>query len=123
MSHTPGPWRWELNESSKSVSLVGGKPMFDKTVMDFRRYGTGGAAPSFNDAVATGEYNIMERCEVYGKLVSGREHHADWFKDISHPDAQLIADAPMILQALRDLYLSGSTGHVEDILAKYPAKS
>lgn len=98
---TPGPWRWELNESSKSIALAGGKPTFDKTVMDFARWGMGGAAPRFNDAVASGELNIMERAEKYGAEVPGREHHANWFKIIAHPDAAWIAAAhPSAILAL-----------------------
>jgi hypothetical protein len=42
--HTPGPWRWEFNAERKSVDLVGGRPMFDLTVMDFARWGMGNAA-------------------------------------------------------------------------------
>jgi hypothetical protein len=93
LAASKGPWRWELNEDSKSAQLVGGRPMFDKYVMDFARWGMGGAAPRFNDAIASGEYNIMERVEKYGAVVPGREHHANWFKDIDHPDAQWIAAA------------------------------
>lgn len=87
---TPGPWRWKLNESSKSVEIVGGRPTFDKTVMDFVRWGMGRAAPRFNDAVSEGKYNIMERVEKYGAVVPGREHHSDWFKDVAHPDASFM---------------------------------
>lgn len=88
-----GPWRWELNHQNKGVSLVGGSPQFDKTVMGFERWGMSGAAPCFNDAVAGREYNIMERAERYGVKVAGREHHANWFMDVEHPDAQWIVAA------------------------------
>jgi hypothetical protein len=88
-----GPWQWELNRQNKSVWLTGGRPTFDKIVMDFARWGMGGAAPRFNDAVASGKYNIMERVDKYGVKVPGREHHANWFMGVAHPDAQWIAAA------------------------------
>lgn len=95
---TAGPWRWELNEKHKQIQLCGGKPTFDKTVMGFARYGMGGAAPLFinpND-----EMCILERAEFFGEIFSGREHHADWFKTINTPDANLIAAAPELYEAL-----------------------
>lgn len=94
---TPGPWRWELNEGYKQVYLCGGKPMFDLTVMDFVRYGMGGAAPRFNRTLTQPGINLMERVEHFACVVSGREHHADWFKSVQHPDALLIAAAPDLL--------------------------
>lgn len=99
--HTPGPWRWELNEKSKIVQLQGGIPKFDCTVMDFVRYGMGGAAPRFVTKFRP-HLNILKRCEEYGVIVPGREHHADWHKTIVHPDARLIAAAPDLLEALND---------------------
>jgi hypothetical protein len=104
--HTPGPWRWELNKQGKAVNLVGGKPTFDKTVMDFVRYGMGQAAPRFNKARIKSKendgdnWNIMERCEVFSEVVPGREHHENWFRCINHPDAKLIAAAPELLESL-----------------------
>lgn len=99
---TPGPWRWELNEKHKDVQLSGGKPTFDKTVMDFVRYGMGGAAPRFNMELCS-DYCIMERAEKFGVSVDGREHHSDWFKSIAHPDAEWIAAAnPQAILALLD---------------------
>lgn len=102
---TPAPWRWELNEKAKSVSICGGKPMFDLTVMDFVRWGMGGAAPRFNKEKRPG-LNLMERCEQFGEVVKGREHHAHWFKDINHPDALLMVKAPELLQFIIDTYQS-----------------
>jgi hypothetical protein len=60
-----------LNRKSKQVQLCGGVPRFDLTVMDFVRWG-----------------------------IPGRDHHADWFQTIDHPDAHLIAAAPTMLEAL-----------------------
>lgn len=50
--HTPGPWRWEVNLSGTSIRLMGGRPQFDKTVMDFVRWGMSRATPRFNAAIA-----------------------------------------------------------------------
>lgn len=100
---TPGPWRWEINLQSKIVHLVGGKPQFDKTVMDFERWGMGGAAPRFNEAIAGNEYNIMSRVHEkreWIKPFDGRAHHAKWCAAIDHPDAALIAAAPEIDKSL-----------------------
>jgi len=100
---TPGPWRWELNPKSKCVRLCGGKPRFDLTVMDFVRWGIGGAAPRFVSGLLT-------RCDTMGVIVPGREHHAAWFQGLSHPDADLIARAPDLLaenESLRaELYIA-----------------
>lgn len=104
-THTPGPWRWEVNRSHKSVKLCGGPPKrgfgrYDLTVMDFSRYGMNGAAPVF----WLWDYEKMvgqpRRADQLATAVEGREHHAMWFADIDHPDARLIAAAPDLLDAL-----------------------
>ncbi|GEM_PF-2604728 len=96
---TPGPWRWELNESAKSVNLCGGGGVpFDLTVMDFERYGMNGAAPCFMGNL------FLERAEKFSRVVKGREHHQKWFKGINHPDALLIEKAPEMLDMLIDIY-------------------
>lgn len=95
--HTPGPWRWEINLKSRVVRLTGGvRPLYDLTVMDFVRWGMGNAAPRFID-----QDHLMERADTYAAVVPGREHHAQWFQGLSHPDAHLIAAAPDLLAALR----------------------
>ena len=106
IGHTPGPWRWEFNKQSKSVYLVGGKPKFDKTVMQFGRWGMGHAVPLFNSQITGNLYNIMKRlCDVpeWTKPFEGLEHHASWRMDVSHPDAVLMAAAPELLEALKEL--------------------
>lgn len=105
--HTPGPWRWEFNRKNKSIQLVGGVPTFDKTVMDFERWGMGGACPRFNEKIAGNEFNIMTRVSDHPDWIApfdGRTHHADWCADVMHPDARLIAAAPMLLDAAISAY-------------------
>ncbi len=104
MKHTPGPWRWEVNESSKVIHLVGGCPRFDLTIIDFQRWGMNGATMLLRDPALDG-MNLMERCTRWAVKVTGREHHASWFKGIDHPDARLIEAAPALL-ALAHQYAS-----------------
>lgn len=101
--HTPGPWRWEFNQKHKSVALVGGKPQFDLTVMDFERWGMHGAVPRMRDT-AIGGMNIMHKvCDRADWIapLPGREHHADWCAGLTQPDLRLIAAAPDLLAALK----------------------
>lgn len=94
--HTPGPWRWEINLASKSLHLVGGVPKFDLTVMDFKRWGMGGSTARLRDLSEDG-MNIMHKVHERPDWIApfeGREHHADWCADITHPDMVLIASAP-----------------------------
>ena len=63
-----------------------------------------GAAPVFwfwdyNKAVGK-----PARADELAVAVDGREHHADWFADIDHPDARLIAAAPDLLVAAQLAY-------------------
>lgn len=97
--HTPGPWRWEVNEKHKTMALCGGVPRYDLTVMGFERWGLGSAQISLRDTTKDG-LNFMQKVSHWAVVVKGREHHAYWFKGISHPDAQLIEAAPLLLSAL-----------------------
>jgi hypothetical protein len=101
---TPGPWRWEVNETTKTVSLQGGKPKYDCTVMDFVRWGMQSAMPRF--VVEPKPYlNIMKPMTDFMKISPGREHHSSWFKIIDHPDANLIAASPDLYQALKEVQI------------------
>lgn len=111
--HTPGPWRWEYSAKSKSVNLVGGFPRFDKTVMQFERWGMNGASPLFNAKITGYLWNIMERpCDQPDWIApfQGREHHADWCAKLVHPDAVLIEAAPDLLEALEMMLEFPKTG-------------
>jgi hypothetical protein len=116
--HTPGPWRWEFNAKHKSMQLCGGVPKYDLTVMDFVRWGMGGAAIRLRNPVDE-SLQVMRRCEAWAVPVTGREHHADWFMTIDHPDARLIASAPQLLEwvkAYRDR-MSDDEGELAALLA------
>lgn len=93
--HTPGPWRWELNKKFKTINLCGGKPTFDLIVMGFERYGMQHAQPRFLDTM-----KILRPSTESAIIIPGREHYKDWFMGIDHPDANLIAAAPELLEAL-----------------------
>jgi hypothetical protein len=114
---TPGPWRWEINLSAKTVSLVGGKPKYDEYVMDFARYGFRNATPRFKTGVNQG-LSIMENAEKYAENIPGREHHSKWCQTISHPDAQLIATAPELLETAMHV----SEMYAEEIREDYPGR-
>lgn len=107
--HTPGPWRWEINRSSKVLHLVGGQPhQYDLTIMDFDRWGMSRAVATLRDTAEDG-MNIMHRlCDRPDWIAPfpGRAHHADWCADVTHPDMRLMAAAPDLLGALRALRLA-----------------
>ena len=102
--HTPGPWRWEFNAEHKRLHLVGGRPQYDLSIMDFDRWGMGGAVATLRDTSEDG-MNIMHRlCDRPDWIAPfpGRAHHASWCSDVTHPDMRLMAAAPDLLEALKD---------------------
>lgn len=108
-AHTAGPWRWEVNPTTKHVNLCGGhRREFDLTVVDFTRWGMSSAMPRFRD-MREGELNLMTRCTEFMQVAPGRAHHASWFQLLNHPDANLIAAAPDLLAALEGLDRDGWT--------------
>lgn len=93
---TPGPWRWEISLSARSVELCGGSPKsgfgaYDHSVMSFKRWGMGSAAPVFWSW--DGHLGHPQRADEVAVPVEGREHHATWFRQIDHPNAGYIAAA------------------------------
>lgn len=101
--HTPGPWRFEFNVEHRRVHLVGGRPQFDLTIMDFCRWGMGGATILLRDTAHDG-MNIMHKLHERSDWIApepGREHHKSWHQLVTHPDARLIEAAPDLLKALK----------------------
>ena len=98
--HTPGPWRWEFNSSHRNLSLVGGRPQYDLTIIDFERWGMNGATMRLRDTAHDGMqllYRVHERPDWIAPE-PGREHHRSWHQLLTHPDARLIAAAPDLLE-------------------------
>jgi hypothetical protein len=71
---------------------------YDYYILDFDRWGTGGATPRFRNSD-----NLMIKAVEFAEPVHGREHHANWFQSINHPDALLIAAAPELFEACAQL--------------------
>lgn len=97
--HTAGPWRWEFNGTSKSLHLVGGRPTYDLTVIDFARWGMDGATMRLRVKERDGMqilYRVHERPDWLAPE-PGREHHNGWHQLLTHPDALLSQDAPALL--------------------------
>lgn len=109
IKHTPGPWRWEFNAKHKVLHLVGGRPQYDLTILDFSRWGMRGAVATLRDTSEDG-MNIMHRlCDRPDWIAPfpGRTHHASWCSDVRHPDMRLMAAAPELLEALKGLCETG----------------
>ena len=99
---TPGPWRWELNEKHKSIHLVGGKPMYDLTILQPIRWGMYSATFFIRDTAYDG-LNLLHKLHERRDWIThfdGRKHHVSWCADVNHPDMRLISAAPDLLEAL-----------------------
>lgn len=95
--HTPGPWLWELNVKHHGLELCGGRPRYDLTVLDFKRWGMSSAIARFRtDAHGP---NTLQKATDFARPIPGREHHSSWLQAVDHPDAHLIAAAPDLLEA------------------------
>jgi hypothetical protein len=120
--HTPGPWRWELNEKHRHVHLVGGRPQYDLTILEPIRWGMSGATLHIRDTAHDG-MNLMHKLHERRDWIApfpGRAHHAHWCADVVHPDMRLIAAAPDMLAALlyvRDRIESNQEVGMSQVLA------
>lgn len=98
-AHTPGPWRWEFNQTTKSIQLCGGKPAHDMTVMCFARVGMNGATPLVLDPA---DPCVLVPASRFAQPQAGREHHKPWFQILRQPDLDMIAAAPDMYDALTE---------------------
>ncbi len=112
--HTPGPWRWEFNEKHKQLTLVGGVPKYDLTIMGFSRWGMWGAGVDLREVSEGHEsLNCMYRLNDRKDWIQpfpGRDHHAHWCAAVNHPDMVLMQSAPELLDALERLVSERTAG-------------
>lgn len=104
---------------SKTLHLVGGKPMFDLTIIEPTRWGMGGATLLIRDTAHDG-MNIMHKLherDDWWQAFPFRGHHVDWCAAVKHPDMQLIEAAPDMLAALRKavVLLAGASVHAPEL--------
>lgn len=117
--HTPGPWAWFGNAGSNSVYLAtihGGR----RFVMDFTRWGMRGAQPRFQtergimvDAKDLLQFEVGDQ-SIVGADAARKDtsvYRLD-VRGIASADAQLIAAAPDLLDALKDLLASNDAVHL-----------
>ena len=114
-THTPGPWRWEVNLHAKRLHLVGGEPQYDLTIIEPTRWGTHRGTLLIRDTAHEG-MNLMHKLHERRDWVApfpGRAHHADWCASVTHPDMRLIEAAPDLLSALQAVVAVADRATVE----------
>lgn len=88
MTHTPGPWFWEIRERQSNVRLYTPKNG-SCTVMDFTRLGMQKAQPRFSN---------RNGLPLGGIMIEATKLDLD-----HHPDACLITAAPDLLESCKEL--------------------
>ncbi len=114
-THTPGPWRWEVNMHAKVLHLVGGEPQYDLTIIEPTRWGMNRGTLLIRDTAHEG-MNLMHRLHERADWIAplpGRAHHADWCASVTHPDMRLIEAAPDLLAALQAVVAVADRATVE----------
>lgn len=101
-----GPWHWLCDPKRREVRIEATSAAFGRwfeTVVDFCRYGMSGAAPRFRryDPEAD-EPGDMVRADFISVPFPGREHHADWARNIVHPVGRLMVEARTLIPQLLD---------------------
>jgi len=79
--------------------------------MSFKRWGMNSAQPAF-----LSHATLIEDAISFATPVAGREHHSSWFQTINHPDANLIAAAPDLLDAIQSLVQMYDVGKLAEML-------
>ncbi len=104
--HTPGPWNWYGRKDQHRIFLATPKRGIT-VVMDFTRWGTQGAQPRFHSEEPLG---ILR--PVAELLDPDQNRDSNPIIIVNHPDARLIAAAPDLYDACRE---------VMDMLGAIPA--
>ena len=106
--HTPGPWHWNVNPSSKLVRIIAANGDY---VLMARRWGNSGTI--WFQKPSSG---IIENASRFLKDFPNRHHHRTWAQTIDHPDAHLIAAAPELFAfAERFLEIFGDEEDFEEL--------
>ena len=82
---TPAPWRWVISIQQRDIHLERNPKCGNEYVMDFVRWGMGGATPRFRTPAC-----VMEQARFFAVPITGREHHSKWYQGMGHPDAVFI---------------------------------
>lgn len=105
---TGGPWWWQISLRNRTMELVA-KVRGIEFVMQFRRWGMNSAKAWVRKPHPEG-YTLMADADEFAAVVPGREHHADWFQTLRHPDLDFIAaarsDVPRLLDEIERLAAS-----------------
>lgn len=97
---TEGPWKWRINRNYKQISLVGRN---SDIVMDFARWGMGGASPRF--ACHKTPLKILDRPVDRPDWIADSPDHTTAHRKIVQVDAAFMeaADPTTIRALLADL--------------------